>query len=73
MVDDDSSVRRATQRLLTVEGFAVETFASAEQFLESAEVGCSACLVVDVEMPGLNGLELQELLASGMIATPIVI
>jgi RNA polymerase sigma factor (sigma-70 family) len=72
VVDDDYSVRRALQRLLMAEGFRVEAFESAEQFLDSGKVGRSACLVVDIEMPGLNGLELQELLASEMIETPII-
>jgi FixJ family two-component response regulator len=72
VVDDEHSVRRALSRLLTAAGFRVETFESAEAYLESGKAGLPECLVVDIQMPGLNGLELQELLASEMIEVPIV-
>jgi FixJ family two-component response regulator len=72
VVDDDRSVRRALARLLAAESFRVETFESAEHFLESGKAGLAECLVVDLLMPGLTGLELQELLASEAIDVPIV-
>ena len=64
IVDDDKSVRRAARRLIKSFGFAVETFASAEDFLTSGRLLQTACLVLDVQMPGLNGLELQNRLIS---------
>ena len=60
VIDDDASVRRSLSRLLKIEGHLVEVFASAEDFLNAAPVGQAACLVLDVNMPGLNGLELQQ-------------
>ena len=72
IVDDDESVRRAARRLIKSFGFAVETFASAEDFLTSGRLSQTACLVLDVQMPGLNGLELQSRLVSGGHQVPIV-
>jgi FixJ family two-component response regulator len=72
IVDDDESVRRAARRLIKSFGFAVETFASAEDFLTSGRLPQTACLVLDVQMPGLNGLELQSHLISGGHQVPIV-
>ena len=72
VVDDDLSVRRAMERLLRAEGFRVEAFESADQYLESGKAGLAECLLVDVQMPGLNGLELQERLASESVEVPIV-
>ena len=59
IVDDDDSVRRAARRLIRSFGFAVDTFPSAENFLASGRLDETACLVLDVHMPGLSGLELQ--------------
>jgi FixJ family two-component response regulator len=72
IVDDDESVRRAARRLIKSFGFAVETFASAEDFLTSGRLPQTACLVLDVHMPGLNGLELQSHLISEGHQVPIV-
>jgi FixJ family two-component response regulator len=72
IVDDDESVRRAARRLIKSFGFAVETFASAEDFLTSGRLPQTACLVLDVQMPGLNGLELQSRLVSEGHQVPIV-
>ena len=72
IVDDDESVRRAARRLIKSFGFAVETFASAEDFLTSGRLPQTACLVLDVQMPGLNGLELQSRLISEGCQIPIV-
>jgi len=72
IVDDDGSMRRAARRLIKSSGFAVETFASAEDFLASGRLDATACLVLDVQMPGLNGLELQSRLISEGCQIPIV-
>ena len=63
IVDDDASVRRSLQRLVKSAGYAVETFASAREFLEWLPRGQAACLVLDVHMHEMNGFELQERLA----------
>jgi len=66
IVDDDSSVRAATARLLRSMGFSAHTFASAKEFLSSAQLRETACLIADVEMPGMSGVELQDhLIATG--------
>jgi FixJ family two-component response regulator len=64
VVDDDPSVRAGLGRLLEAAGYAVETFVSAREFLASPPQAGPGCLVLDVRMPGLTGLELQEALAA---------
>jgi FixJ family two-component response regulator len=63
IVDDDPSVRKGLARLITTAGYRVEVFASAREFLERPRLEDVCCLVLDVRMPGLTGLELQEALA----------
>lgn len=63
VVDDDASLRRSLARLLATEGHQVETFDSAAAFLDRAAPSGAACVVLDVQMAGLNGLELQRALA----------
>ena len=66
IVDDDQSIRNATRDLLRAAGFATATFEDAENFLGSASRASVACLVADMRMPGMTGLELyQALVASG--------
>jgi FixJ family two-component response regulator len=66
IVDDDESHRRATQSLLRAAGFSTVVFGDAESFLSSAIHASTACLVTDMRMPGMSGLELyQALVASG--------
>ena len=72
IVDDDLSVRRSTRRLLRAAGFRVEAFASAEEFLTSGRAEETACLILDLRMPGMNGLQLQRRLAEGLKAIPII-
>jgi len=72
VVDDDASVRRSTERLVRPLGFGVQTFASAREFLASARVERPACLVLDVQMPGLSGLDLQRELARIGARIPII-
>src|ERR1051325_9129232 len=62
LIDDDASVRKGVSRLLRSAGYKCETFASASDFLEREQHPGPACLIVDVRMPGLNGMELQEAL-----------
>jgi FixJ family two-component response regulator len=72
IVDDNESIRRAARRLIKSYGFPVETFASAEDFLSSGRLHETACLVLDVQMPGLNGLELQSRLITDGHQVPII-
>jgi len=64
VVDDDASVRESLQCLIRSFGFAVEVFASAEEFLNSSHLPNTRCVILDVRMPGMNGLELQRLVAA---------
>jgi len=72
IVDDDVSVRRSTRRLLHAAGLRVEAFASAEEFLMSGRAEETACLILDLRMPGMNGLQLQRRLAEASNPVPIV-
>jgi len=72
LVDDDASVLRALSRVLREEGWNVETFESAEAFLARRDPNTEGCLVLDVTMPGLDGLELQHRLAAAGESLPIV-
>jgi FixJ family two-component response regulator len=72
IVDDDASAREATGRLVKSLGFVVATFTSAEDFLRSAKIVDTACLIVDAQMRGLSGIELQRLLLSRGDSTPII-
>ena len=60
IVDDDASVRKALKRLIKVEGFKAKTFGSAREFIDSGHYQSAGVLVLDVRMPGMNGLELQK-------------
>jgi FixJ family two-component response regulator len=60
IVDDDGAVREATADLIDALGYQTQTFASAEAFLESGQLERTSCLITDIQMPGLNGLELQS-------------
>jgi len=72
IVDDDLSVRRSTERLLRSAGLQVQAFASAREFLGHRHTGGPACLVLDVRMPGLSGMELQRELTQAGINIPII-
>jgi len=63
IVDDDASFLTATARLLRASGFAVKTFSSASDFLAQRDTDAPGCVVADLQMPGLNGLDLQSALA----------
>ena len=74
VVDDDQSIRRSTQDLLRAAGFATAAFDDAESFLASASRASAACLIADMRMPRMSGLELyQELVASGEGIPTIII
>src|ERR1041385_8090283 len=74
IIDDDESVRAALQRILASNGLEAAAFASAEQFLASDQASHVACLIADVRMPGLSGLQLhQRLLADGRQIPTILI
>jgi FixJ family two-component response regulator len=72
LIDDEPSVRRSLSRLLRSAGYRVREFASAGEFLESPPQEGPHCLVLDVKMPEMNGLELQQALAQGDRSLPIV-
>jgi FixJ family two-component response regulator len=72
VVDDDESVRNSLRRLLQSVGLAVEVFPSAQAFLDRARSDAPGCLVLDVQLPGLSGLDLQTELAGTKMPLPIV-
>jgi len=72
VVDDDPSVREALGSLIRSAGMKVETFASAQEFLARPPVDVPACLVLDVRLPGLSGLDLQSRMAETNLEIPIV-
>jgi FixJ family two-component response regulator len=72
VVDDDSSVRAATDNLLSSHGYEVRTFVSAEAFLQSASQDNSSCIVADVQMPGMSGLDLLASIRSSGNLTPFI-
>jgi FixJ family two-component response regulator len=74
IVDDDKSMRNATQDLLKAAGFSTAAFEDAESFLDSATRATAACLVADMRMPGMSGVELyQALVASGHSIPTVII
>jgi FixJ family two-component response regulator len=74
IVDDDASMREATKGLVRSLGYRAVTFVSAEEFLQSASVDETSCLIADVQMPGLSGIELQRrLIARGNLVPTIFI
>ncbi len=73
IVDDDASLRRSLRNLLISVGFRVATFESAEAFLETADRESTGCLVLDLQMPGMDGLELLRHLAAMDWRIPIII
>src|SRR5438445_3259957 len=72
VVDDDQSTRESLRNLLRSTGLNVQTFASAHEFLTSQRPDASSCLVLDVQLPGCSGLELQQELAKGHAPLPII-
>jgi FixJ family two-component response regulator len=73
VVDDDQSVRGALENLISSVGFEVKLFASAETFLDSDAPANADCAVLDLRLPGMNGLELQQKLAANGQSIPVII
>jgi FixJ family two-component response regulator len=72
IIDDNDSVRESLQRLMRSVGFAVNVFASAEEFLDSDRLRDTDCLILDIRLPGMNGLEFQHHLATRHSEIPII-
>jgi len=72
IVDDDDSIRSALQGLLKAVGLPAQAFASAEEFLKSGQQHQTACLIADIRMPGMSGLELQAKLNADRCRIPII-
>jgi FixJ family two-component response regulator len=72
IVDDDDSVRESLSGLIRSVGFGVMVFASAEDFLNSDRLADTECLILDVRMPGMNGLELQRYLTANRHSIPVI-
>jgi FixJ family two-component response regulator len=72
IIDDDPSVRQATDGLVRSLGYRAATFASAEDYLQSDRINDTSCVITDVQMPGLSGVELQSLLIARGNCTPMI-
>jgi FixJ family two-component response regulator len=72
VIDDDESVRDALKSLLKAAGFKAEAFSSALDFLDSCQLAGLACLILDVRMPGMSGIELQDRLTTADHGVPII-
>jgi FixJ family two-component response regulator len=72
VVDDDHSVRESLARLIRSVGFGVQVFGSAEEFLRASHGREADCLILDIRMPGMSGLELQRELAAGDSDLPVI-
>jgi FixJ family two-component response regulator len=72
IVDDDDSLRNSLNNLIRSVGFRVQGFASAEEFLNSNQLDDTACLILDVRMPGMSGLDLQRQLVAADCRLPII-
>ncbi len=73
VIDDQDAVRQALGEMLTVFGFSVQTFASADDFLKGLDPRASGCVVADVRMPGMDGIELTRELAGRGMALPVIL
>jgi len=72
VVDDDASVRRSLELLIRSQGWQAETFASAQEFLARSRVIAPSCLILDITLPDLNGLDVQQRIAADRIDMPII-
>ena len=72
VVDDDEAIRRTTTLLIESVGFRAAAFESAEAFMQSGQLHETSCLMIDLQLPGINGLQLQRLLAAEGSKIPII-
>jgi FixJ family two-component response regulator len=72
VIDDDASVRTATNNLLSSHGYLIRTFVSADEFLQSGPLGDSSCVIADVQMPGMSGLDLLSHMRAQGFAVPFI-
>jgi FixJ family two-component response regulator len=72
IVDDDESMRESTKGLVRSLGYEAAAFASAEEFMQSERVGDTSCLIADVQMPGLSGIDLQNWLIARGVRMPTI-
>jgi FixJ family two-component response regulator len=72
IIDDDASIRTATSRLVRSLGYVASMFSSAAEFLKSPQIATTSCVIVDVQMPRISGIELQDLLCSQNRHLPII-
>jgi len=72
LVDDDPGILKALSRLLRASGYTAEAFGSAQEFMDSYNPGAAGCLVLDLLMPGITGLDLQQWLARSGSSLPII-
>jgi FixJ family two-component response regulator len=73
IVDDDASVRKALARLLSLSNYSLQTYGSAREFLDSLPSGTPQCLILDLQMPEMNGLELHAMLARIGLKIPTIV
>ena len=72
IIDDDPSVREATQSLVRSLGYSAQVFSSAEEYLQSNRIKSSSCLITDLHMPGMSGADLQDRLIADGYSIPII-
>ena len=72
VIDDDNSMRSAVLALVRSAGYEARSFASAEDFLDSADAQGSACVITDIQMPGMDGIELKQHLMASRNAVPVI-
>jgi FixJ family two-component response regulator len=73
VVDDDPSISRMLTRVITTLEFDVEEFTSAEELLQSGRIRDAACVILDVDLPGMSGIELQQKLSNDPEAVPVIL
>jgi len=73
VVDDEEPVRRALARMLNASNFETEVFATGQEFLQALQARCPDCLLLDYQMPGLNGREVQRQLSSARVRVPVIV